>query len=240
MDTWIEVAGLTIHSPVTALTNLLLAVQCAVYARRLRTGREDRGGYWSLFFLAMAVATLAGVLKHGLSYLMTDTAYLTVLWVSSLGSAASVYYAQRATLVSRATSRVESRLTGICVLQMALFLGASMGLGPEMWLVVANTAVGLAPVIVAEASSPRDHERMGLWVAGGLVVSLFTGVVYVMRLSVGPWFNHVDMAHVLMGVSFALIAKGAGELVDPSGCQPPRTSPGPVLVGGFLADGKYT
>ena len=143
MDTWIEVAGLTIHSPVTVFTNLVLCVQCTVYYRAVRTGHEDRAGYWSLFFLAMAVATLAGVSKHGLSHVLSADVYLAVLWASSLGTAASVYFAQRATIISRVGPRWASRLVGLAALQLAIFLGANLILGPEMLLIVAHTAVGL-------------------------------------------------------------------------------------------------
>jgi len=209
METWIEVAGLTIRSPVTAFTNLLLSVQCCVYWRRLRSRRADRAGYWWLFFLAMAVATLAGVPKHGLRHVLPADVYLFVLWTSSLGSAASVYCAQRATLASAALNAGDGRLVRLCALQACVFLGANVALGPEMWLIVVHTAVGLIPVIGAEALAARRGSRRAMWIAGGLGVSLLTGVVYVGRLSLGAWFNHIDVAHALMGVSFWLIVKGA-------------------------------
>jgi hypothetical protein len=235
MDTWIEVAGLTIHSPVTAFTNLLLCVQCTVYYRAVRTGHKDRAGYWSLFFFAMAVATLAGVSKHGLSHVLSADVYLAVLWASSLGTAASVYFAQRATIISRVGPRWASRLVGLAALQLAIFLGANLILGPEMLLIVAHTAVGLIPVIVVEALSLRTGEREGAWIAGGLVLSMLTGVVYVARLGFGPWLNHIDIAHLLMGVSFALMVRGArsGAVARPGDSWLPSRRP--EFVGGLVA-----
>jgi len=209
METWIEIAGLTISSPVTAFTNLLLSVQCMTYYRRLRGGRGDRSGNWSLFFLAMAVATLAGAPKHGLKHALPGDIYTVILWLSSLGSAASVYFAQRATLVSCVSADSRSPLRSLCILEAWLFLGASVALGPEMWLVVVNTAVGLIPVILAESLAIRDGSRRGAWIVAGLGVSMFTGVVYVGHLSMGRWLNHIDIAHVLMGVSFFLIVRGS-------------------------------
>lgn len=207
MDTSIELAGLTIGAPVTAFTNLVLSVQCAVYSRRVRTGRPDRGGYWSLFFLAMAVATSAGVAKHGLAHVLPSEVYRAVLWAASLGSAASVFFAQRATWVSRTSPTIALRLTRLSEFQVTLFVGASLALGPEMWLVVVNTAVGLLPVIAVEVRSVWRAAPEGAWIAAGLILSMLTGVVYVTRLGVGPWLNHVDVAHLLMGASFALMAR---------------------------------
>ena len=97
-----------------------------------------------------------------------------------------------------------------------------------MLLLIAHSAVGLIPVIIAEALSYRRGISRGMWVAGGLTISMMTGLVYVFGLSLGRWFNHIDIAHVLMGVSFYLILRGApasGRLELESA---PRARPLPV------------
>lgn len=240
METSIEIGGLSIHSPVTTFTNVLLCIQCTLYYRAVRTGRQDRGGYWSLFFLAMAVTTLAGAPKHGLPHLMSAAAYQTVLWISNLGSAASVYFAQRATLVSRAGATWDSRLTRLSQLQLVLFLIANLVLGPEMSLVVANTAVGLLPVIVAEAMPMRRGERDGAWIAGGLGLSLLTGIVYVASLGLGRWLNHVDIAHFLMAASFALMVRGAPDRAAQQPVDPGRQSRASGFAVGLEAGQEQT
>lgn len=222
METWIEIGGLEVRSPVTAFTNLLLSVQCAVYWRRLRGTGDRRARYWSHFFLSMAVATLAGVPKHGLEHMLSADLYAWVLWVSSLGSAASVYFAQRATLVSRAGPESGRLPLALCRIEVAAFLAASLALGPEMWLVVVNTAVGLVPVIVVEARARGRGSVEAGWVVAGLATSLGTGAVYVVGVSLGPWFNHIDIAHVLMGVSFVLIVRGGREGVGAGAAEEVR------------------
>ncbi len=206
--TWIDVWGVTIRSPVTAGTNLIVALQCAYYARHLRGAGSERRTGWTLFFAAMALATLAGVPKHGLRHLLGGGVLASVLWTSSLATGAAVYFAQRATIASRAQSVTRSRLEWAAGAQAALFLAANVALGPEMLLLIAHTAVGLIPVIVVEALAQRGRDDRGGWVASGLMVSLLTGLVYVFELSLGRWFNHIDMAHALMGVSFYLIVRG--------------------------------
>lgn len=127
MDTtWIEVGGLAIRAPVTAGTNLLLAIQCAAYYRWMRTGRTDRRGLWALFFLTMAVAQLGGVPKHGMRHLLGDDALLTLLWISNLASGASIYFAQRATITSHASARARPNLEHLSALQAVLFFGANV------------------------------------------------------------------------------------------------------------------
>lgn len=213
METSIRIAGLTVLAPVTVVTNLALGVQCALYYRRLRTEPDDRGRFWGLFFLAMSVATLAGALKHGLPHATPSAGYELVLWACALGSAASVYCAQRATLASRpAGGRV---WTALPALEACGFLAAGLAVGPEMWLVVVNTAVGLVPVLAVESRAAWRGSRASAWVAAGLGVSTGSALAYVGHVSMGVWFNHVDLAHVLMGVSFLLLARGAsGEAAD--------------------------
>ena len=217
--TWIEIGGFTIRAPVTAGTNLVLAVQCFLYFRSLRTGLGARSRLWSGFFLMMAIATFAGVFKHGFKHELSQTGLFLVLWVSSLATGMSVYFAQRATLVSHAPEHLERRLDRLLQAQLFLFLAANVALGPRVLLFIVNAAVGLLPVIGVEARAfCRGHPGAG-WIAGGLSFSIITGAVYAAGLSVGPWLNHIDIAHLLMGVSFWLMVRGCRPTSSPQGSR---------------------
>jgi len=205
--TWIDVGGLTVRAPVTAGTNLLLAIQCAVYAFRGRDAPSERSRRWADFFAMMALATLAGVFKHGARHLLASDLLTVVLAVSNLASGVAVHAAQEGSLVSRVSVQRVGRARLLIDLQVALHVAANIVLGPEITLLILNTAVGLLPVIVVEAAG-RGRERGGVLIAGGLSLSLLTGVVYAVGLSLGPWLNHIDIAHVLMGGSFYAIERG--------------------------------
>ena len=205
---WIEIGELTIRAPVTAGTNLALAVQCVVYSRRLGAQPEARSRMWSCFFLMMAIATLAGALKHGFQHELSELGLFLVLWFSSLGSGLSTYFAQRASLVFHAPGHLERRVDRLIKAQLFLFLAVNVALGPQLLFLLVGTAVGLLPVIGVEARAfRRGHPGSG-WIAGGLSVSIITGAVYAEGLSVGSWLNHVDIAHLLMGLSFWLMVRG--------------------------------
>jgi hypothetical protein len=155
----------------------------------------------------MAIATLAGVLKHGFQHELSETGLLLVLWVSSLTSGISTYYAQSATAAIHAPEHLTRRFHRLFQIQLFLFLAGNVALGPQMLLLVVNTAVGLLPVIGVEAIALRRGHHGSGWIAGGLSVSILTGAVYVAGLSIGPWLNHIDIAHLLMGLSFWLIVR---------------------------------
>ena len=209
MDTtWIEVAGVTIRAPVTAGTNLLLAAQCLVYYRSLRSARAPATDLWAAFFLMMSFATLAGAIKHGFRHQLTEDDLSLVLWMSNVGAGVSTYFAQRATARVHAGGPCRVAIERLVGLQLLTFLIVNAVAGPEIILLILNSALGLIPVIVVAAITSRRGRAGGVWVAGGLSLSMLTGVVYVVGLSLGPWFNHIDIAHVLMGVSFYLILRG--------------------------------
>ncbi len=211
--TWIEIAGFAVRAPVTAGTNLFLAVQCFLYFRSLRAAPAERSRLWSGFFLMMALATFAGVFKHGFQHELSETALVLLLWASNLTGGVSTYYAQRATIAAHAPKHLRCRLDRLPQAQLLAFLCANVALGPEMLLLVVNTAAGLLPVIAVEATALRRGDRSGGGIASGLSLSIMTGVVYVMGLSVGPWLNHIDIAHLLMGVSFFLMVRGCRSYV---------------------------
>ncbi len=219
--TWIEIGGFLVQAPVTAGMNLVLGVQCTLYFRRLRAGPGVQQNLWSAFFLMMAIATLAGVIKHGFRHELSETGLLLVLWVSSLTSGISTYYAQRATAVTHAPAHLKRRFEQLFKVQLCMFLAANVVLGPQMLLLIVNAAAGLLPVICVEVVAfRRGHSGSG-WIAGGLSLSILTAAVYVVGLSVGPWLNHIDIAHLLMVVSFWLIMRG---------CRPHLAAPSESVV----------
>ena len=205
--TWIELGGFEIRAPVTAATNLALAVQCVIYFRRLRAGPGARSRLWGGFFSMMAIATLAGVLKHGFRPELSEAGLLLVLWVSNLTGGIATYYAQRGTAVTHAPEHLKRRFDRLFQIQFLVFLAGNVALGPEMLLLVVNMAAGLLPVIGVEAMALRRGYPGSGWVVGGLSLSILTGAVFVAKLSIGPWLNHIHIAHLLMGVSFWLIVR---------------------------------
>ena len=162
----------------------------------------------------MAIATLAGALKHGFEHQLSETGFLLVLWVSNVASGIAVYHAQRATSVTHAPEHLKRRFDRLFQMQFFLFLAGNVALGPQILLVIVNMAVGLLPVIGVEAMALRRGYPGSGWVVGGLSLSTLTGAVFLTGLSIGRWLNHIDIAHVLMGVSFWLIVRACRPSVD--------------------------
>jgi hypothetical protein len=196
--TWLHLGMLNIRAPVSAGTNLLLAVQCLFSWHVLKDGRAEASRTWTLFFLGMSVTTLFGAAKHGAQHAISEDTYLAVLWVTGVGSAIATFFAQRAAFGG-----------WLPHVQLAAFLVAGLLLGPDMIVVVVNTVVGLGLVMVVEAVRGWRGRPGSLAIAGAIAISTGTVGIYLAELSVGPWLNHIDLAHVSMGVSLWLMLRGA-------------------------------
>jgi hypothetical protein len=115
------------------------------------------------------------------------------------------------------------------LIELALFLAANVVMGPDILLLIANTAAGLTPVIVAESRAFRRGSPAGGAIAGGLSLSILTGLAYLGDFSPSPWFDNIDVAHLLMGVSFELVRRGAAGVTHPS-TEPPSESAAQEVV----------
>jgi hypothetical protein len=205
--TWLDLGGALVSNPMNAATNVLLAVQCALYALLLRRHRHAGANEWAAFMLLMSVATGAGSIKHGFGYPLAHQAYDVVLAISNVAGGLSTYFAQLATIRRRAPERA-ALLQAAAYAQVMAFLTANLVAGPELLLLIANSVVGLVPIIVIEGRATPGSRPGSRTIALGLLVASFAGIFYGADVSLGPWFNHIDLAHAVMAVSFRAIASG--------------------------------
>ncbi len=217
----IEFLGVVILWPLTVMSNLSLTVLCVVLYRQMSRAEVPaaataRNSYWARFFLFLAIVTLAGAVKHGF-HNYPGMLYGTAILVSCLASGAATACAQLATVetfVLRDNTRFFLRLA--IYLQLAVFL--AIGTTADGFLVaVANSALGLIPVLLANIVTWRFAYAGSGWIVAGLLLSFLTGLIYVFQLSIGPWFTHFDVSCIVMMVSLVLIGSGINQL-PPAHC----------------------
>jgi hypothetical protein len=74
-------------------------------------------------------------------------------------------------------------------------------------VVVINTALGLIPVMVLHLRLQRSAADKML--AYGIMISFLTVIVHGFKISMHAYFNHNDLAHILIMVSLWFMYKGA-------------------------------
>ena len=201
----LELFGLILSEPVTAIGNLLLATTCFYAYRQVKTVTSGPGTTaWSYFFLTLGASTFVGVFSHLFS------AY-DIHWIKVFGwlfSGFTAYFAQSASI-----EQITGKKTGTGMLlaktQVALFV---IGL---LWyqvfaVVLVTTVISLLTVLILQS-----YGYFSKIVAGseliilGFIISVLTAVGRLLNLSVHPvWFNHHDVAHLLMMVACFVILFG--------------------------------
>jgi hypothetical protein len=216
MEPTFTVAGIVVYHPTNVLTDLALAVQSALLARA--TLRSDRieALTWAAFFVLTSVSTSFGAFKHALGPDALALVRVPVLVSSGMAAAVATLMAQLATLQIHAPPARRRRVLGtLARVQLALFALAFVYFD-AFALVGVDTAVGLAPVLVAETKAAAGGRPGAGAIAAGLGVSLLAGAVYAAGLSPGPWFDHVDVAHALVFVALSWIRRGVAERPGPT------------------------
>ncbi len=204
-----ELAGIVWRAPMTVGTNAMLAATCFCCSARLSGATNLRTRMWGWFFLSLGVAAMTGVAKHGLSAYAGSAWFNWVLLVCNLSAGASTYYAQRVTLESGLFgAKGRRRLLALVRLQMLAF-ALQVLYTPTFGVVMMQTGLGLSGVLIAEwAAFNRGFVKRG-WTVTGLAITMVPGVICLFRWPSWPFFDHVDLAHVVLLASSVLLYLGA-------------------------------
>jgi hypothetical protein len=207
-STEIDVAGLIIRDPVTALTNVLIFATALWWFRHLQkhSGSYAHSRFWARFALGIGSASLIGVIVHGFSYYTDEHQHLIVWLIMCIVQGIGVSMAQVA-VFSTASERWKTGLFVFTVTQFLLFV-IGMLVIQSYEIAKLHVAVGLVPILIAYALRGLRGERGKIWIAAGILVSALTAVVHTFKLSFSVWFNYNDIAHMLIVSSIILIGNG--------------------------------
>jgi hypothetical protein len=208
-----------ITEPTTLATDYLLAVFTAWLARRLalasrvaewngfieRTGAQQ---WWSVAFLATAVAGAAGGTVHGFQQVLARSV-TNLLWLATLESLVVAAFA----VVSAAIVLIGWGRTAT----FAATFAAAVAFGSYgLWIVknpvfvAAIAAYGVAfAVLLAVRLRVRPLDRGGRFLIAGIVVSAVAAAIQQSGLSLHRYFNHNDLYHVVQAVGVWLLYRAA-------------------------------
>ena len=203
---------MTLHEPMTVLTDYLLAALSAYWARRLARSGKTRlsaaGGNWTWALAASAAAAFCGGSSHGFPTLPQPLPW--ILWKStqaSIGLAA--YFAIRATAL---------RLLPPGAARAALRLGAAQLAIYLLWIARHDDFIySIADYGLAFVFALAVHARAALlqadaaarWIAGGILACFAGAAVQALGLAPHPRFNHNDLYHLVQMLGTWLIYRGA-------------------------------
>ena len=214
---------MTLHEPDVSLTDLGLAILCALFAMRLmRHGARDSPvrSWFVLFFMATGIAALLGAIAHGF---VPDTRSILyrILWIGifaaiGIAAVASWGIGSRLLFPDVVARRV---LTGVLIvfgiyLLVVLFVSQSFLVAILHYLPAAIFL--LIAFIVANRRRRETHLAAGIF---GVALTFVAALVQQSGLALhDAYFDHNALYHLIQAIALFLIFIAAVGLTRP---EPP-------------------
>lgn len=206
-STEIEVGGIIIRDPVTAITNIgIFATGLLCYLKLRKQQLKFPNKNWIYFFLLIGVSSLVGVIVHGFSKYTPPDLHFKIWWSMGVIQGAGITLAQFG-FASNVLSKYRMLLIVIVVLQFGAFATGLYIVGTfaiAKW----HVAAGLVPIMLYYIARAMKGRKAEMLVATGIGISSLNAIVHALRLSFSVWFNYNDIAHVLIVMSLIVMYKG--------------------------------
>ncbi len=212
----IAISGLIIHEPVTALTDVLVAIICFVAYWKLNK-LAPRGEVHTLFkyyFLSMAAATFLGgfvghALLHYVPFYMKVPGWVVSMLSVALLERAVIQYSRKWT-----KAKIGAFFSKLNIFELLLFLGLSL-LTLNFQFVLIHAAYGMAIVVLGFAGFVYYKERSlgSKQIITAVLISAVGAAFFVFQIGISKWFNHVDISHVFMMIASVYYYFGAKNLI---------------------------
>lgn len=212
----VELFGLVFHTPVTALTDVIVAIICFIAYVKLNA-LNDEGEVHRLFkyyFLSMSAATFLGgvvghALMHYLPFYMKLPGWITSMLSVALLERAMIQYSRK--LLNPKIGVFFSRLN---IIELLTFLILSM-VTLNFQFVLFHAAYGIAIVVggfglfmyMKEKSSGSRQMLIGVFAC------IIGASFFEFQIGLDDWFNHVDISHVFMMIASVLFYNGSRKLI---------------------------
>lgn len=212
----IELFNLELQEPVTALTDVLVAIINFIAYAKLKT-LPQRGRVHKLFthyFLTMGVATfLGGVVGHALLayipfYMKVPGWVVSMMSVALLGRAVIIYARKWM------KPQIGAFFSKLNIVELLIFLVLSL-VTLNFQYVLIHAAYGMAIVVTGFTGYVYLKEKSigSKQILYAVLVSAIGATFFVFQIGISKWFNHVDISHVFMMFASVLYYKGARKLI---------------------------
>ena len=213
----IELFGILLHTPVTAITDVIVAVICFVAYLKLNALR-DHGEVHRLFkyyFLTMSLSTFLGgvvghALMHYLPFFMKLPGWITSMLSVALLERAVIQYARK--MINPKLGTFFSRLN---IVELITFFILSM-VTLNFQFVLIHAAYGMALVVTGFTGFIyiKEKSKGSKQVLLAVLVCAIGAFFFVFEIGLNQWFNHVDISHVFMMIGSVLYYKGSRSLIE--------------------------
>lgn len=208
-DTTIYIASVAIHEPITTVTDFIISGLCVYFYFKLNKlpANNRSTNYWKYFYGFMALGSFIGGCAHAFFEFHVGFGYKT-FWLSmQVLNMLAIYCMQHATLSSALVHSNKKSYWKKSYLVQALIAIVAVFVFQNFLVVVINNAVALIPIMIIHFRASKTN-KLNLWIAYGIAVLFVTAGVNLAKLSLHDYFNHLDLAHVLIMINLYLMFTG--------------------------------
>lgn len=212
----IELFGLVIHTPITAITDVFISIICFVAYHKLNTlpSQGEVHRLFKYYFLSMSMATfLGGVIGHALMHYLPF--YMKIPgWITSMLSVALLERAVIQHTRRLINPKVGTFFSWLNIIELLTFMVLSL-VTLNFQFVLAHAAYGMAIVVTGFTGFIYFKERSlgSKQILLAVLVCSIGAFFFVFKIGLHMWFNHVDISHVFMMAGSVLYYKGCKKLI---------------------------
>ncbi len=212
----IELFGLVIHTPVTAITDVFVAIICLVAYFKLNKipSRGKVHQFFKYYFLTMSMATfLGGVLGHGLMHYL-PFGWKIPAWITSMFSVA---FLERA-VIEHSRKYVSKRLglffAWLNIIELVTFMVLAL-VFLEFRFVLVHAGYGMAIVVTGFTAYIYFKEKSlgSKQILFAVLLCAIGAAFFLAEFGFSIWFNHYDISHVFMMAASVYYYKGSRALI---------------------------
>ena len=212
----IELFGIVIHTPVTAITDVIVAIMC--YVAFIKLNRLPYQGevhrLFKYYFLSMSLATFIGgvaghALMHYLPFYMKIPGWITSMLSVALLERAVIQHARR--LIN---PKIGAFFSWLNIIELLIFMVLTL-VTLNFQFVLAHAAYGMAIVVTGFTGFIFFKERSlgSKQILLAVLVCSIGAFFFVFEIGIDKWFNHVDISHVFMMIGSVLFYKGSKNII---------------------------
>jgi hypothetical protein len=222
----VYISGIRIDEPIATLTDIIVSLVC-FYAFYQLTKKKLQGRsqlYFRYYFLLMAIATfLGGVVGHGFLYAVSFGWKLPG-WITGMVSIALIERSSIAHARQLIKPQIGKFFLVFNLIELLTIMIITMTTLDFKWVEL-HSGYGLLAIVASFHlyTYYKTKDKGSLTILIAVAITGLASIVFVNKLSLHVWFNHIDISHVLLAISAYVFYRGAlrlqkrnGKLVNPS------------------------
>ena len=211
-------SGLRIDEPINTLTDLIVSAVCFYALIQLKksglSGRTQL--YFRLYFLLLGTATLlGGIIGHGFLYAFSF-AWKLPGWIVSMLSVAFLERSSIEHAKANIPPRVGKFFLVLNIVELLTIMSITIYTLNFEW-VEFHSGYGLLAVVLPFHAYTyfKTRDKGSLTILYAVGIACIAALIFMNKLSLGKWFNYIDISHTLMAIAAYIFYRGALKLNMP-------------------------